>query len=161
MTKSLKILFATDFSPSARVALRNLMLIKDKFNTEISMVYVIVSFWRDWVASGTFQKEALQRLERWQLELGEGGAKQAIVQHGNPADAILSQASQIKPDLIVMGAKEAQLKGRYRSGSTVESVVRKLQILPKIISRFARHRQNTFWAITNHGPQNNSQYQSD
>lgn len=127
MSQPLNILFATDFSPNARVALRNLLLIKEKFAVEISLIYVVASFWRDWVASGSFQKEAEQRLERWQQELGKSIATQLKVQHGNPAEIILAQAKHIQPDLIVIGAKEAQSRGRYRSGTTVESVVRNAQ----------------------------------
>lgn len=125
MKNNLKILLATDFSRNSRIALHNLKLIKEKFQLNISFIHIIASFWKDWFASGLYQKEAMQRLQSCQNELiGKSEPKKLFVELGNRADAILSKAQALKVDLIVLGSKNAASKGRYKSGTTVEDVVR-------------------------------------
>ena len=125
MKKTLKILFATDFSSHSRLALHLLMLIRKKFRTDIFLIHVISSFWRDWLASGLCQKEAEQRLQVWQKELtGKLEKKKLFVKLGNRADTVLSKAEILNVDLVVLGSKNITDKGRYKSGTTVNDVVR-------------------------------------
>lgn len=46
------------------------------------------------------------------------------VEYGNAADAIIHLSQQLQPDLIVVGSKGLGNNGRYKTGTTVESVVR-------------------------------------
>lgn len=118
-----KILFATDFSDSSRTALHFLKLLK--FKTDYLLIHVIPSFWKNWFVSGLYQKEAEQRLQSWQQELtGKIDKRKLFVKIGNRADLILSTSETSQTNLIVLGSKSEKLKGRYRSGATVGSVVR-------------------------------------
>ena len=125
MKNKLKVLLATDFSRNSRISLHNLKFIKEKIQLNISFIHVIASFWKDWLVSGMYKKEAAQRLKSWQQEIiGESKPKNLFVGIGNRADTILSKAQELKVDLIVLGGKDTQSKGRYKSGTTVENVVR-------------------------------------
>ncbi len=125
MKDTLKILFATDFSKSSRVALDMLLAIKKKIKTKVLLIHVIPSFWKNWFASGLYQKEALQRLESWQKKLvGKIDKKGLFVELGNRSNAILSKANSTKANLILLASKSDQSEGRYKSGSTAENVVR-------------------------------------
>lgn len=125
MNKNIKILFATDFSPSSKAALANLKRLKNVSELDIHFIHVFASFWKDWLSSGLQQKEAMQRLESWQKELlGHVDSSKLQVHVGNPANHILAAAAEIKPDLIMIGGKNPDEKSRYKSGGTVENVVR-------------------------------------
>src|SRR6056297_495846 len=125
MKQALKILFATDFSTSSKAALENLRRFKHLAELDIHFIHVFASFWKDWLSSGLQQKEAMQRLETWQEDLlGKIEPEKLHVNVGNPANFILATASEVQPDLIMIGAKNLDTKGRYKSGGTVESVVR-------------------------------------
>lgn len=121
----LKILFATDFSPNSKTAMQFIKKISSAYKTELTLIHVIQSFWKDWFASGEYQKEASQRLLTWQSELTDKNKiKNSIVEYGNPADVILQHATKEKINLVLLGARTAQEAGRYKTGSTIENVVR-------------------------------------
>lgn len=121
----LKILFATDFSQNSKTALQFIKKIGGVYKTELTLIHVIQSFWKDWFASGEYQKEASQRLITWQSELVEKNQiKNSIVEYGNPADVILQHAAKEKINLVLLGARAAHEGGRYKTGSTIENVVR-------------------------------------
>lgn len=125
MKEKLKVLFATDFSLTSRAALQQLKQIRHFYNVNLFMLHVLPSFWKDWFASGAHQGEALQRLQAWQQELeGTINKRKLSVKHGNPADQILQAAERNNADLIVLGSKLDSGAGRYKTGTTVESVVR-------------------------------------
>lgn len=125
MKYNLKILFATDFSGSSRISLDNLRQLKKKYKLDVYFMHVMCSFWKNWFASGLYQKEALQRLQAWEEELiGRSDPEKLFVEFGNRADTILSKAQALPIDLIVLGAKNTNERGRYKSGTTVEDVVR-------------------------------------
>lgn len=125
MKKTRKILFATDFSPSSNAAFKNLKRLTNYTELDIHFIHVLPSFWKNWVTSGLRQKEALQRLESWQEDiLGAIDPSKLHVEIGNPANHILSVATKLDPEVIMMGGKNHDDKGRYKSGGTVENVVR-------------------------------------
>lgn len=125
MKDNLKVLFATDFSPHSKISLRVLAQMRIKFKLDITFIHVITSFWKNWLASGLYQKEALQRLKTWQKELvGKVEPNKLFVDIGNCADTILSRVNKMHIDLIVLGSKDLKSKGRYKSGTTLENVVR-------------------------------------
>ena len=121
----LKILFASDFSPSSKIALQFIKNLDGLYKIELTLIHVIQSFWKDWLASGEYQKEAIQRLTNWQSELPEKyRTKQPIVEYGNPADVILQNASNERISLILLGSRAEQDNDRYKTGSTIENVAR-------------------------------------
>jgi nucleotide-binding universal stress UspA family protein len=125
MIKKIKILFATDFSPATRKVTELVTRLQSKIPCDISFIHVIPSRWKEFFSSGLCKKAALQRLETWQQEISKLIDKNKLyVEYGNAADAIVYLSQQLKPDLLVIGGKELDKKGRYKTGATVESVVR-------------------------------------
>ncbi|HLF67651.1 MAG TPA: universal stress protein, partial [Gammaproteobacteria bacterium] len=90
---------------------------------------IIPSFWKDWIASRRYQEEAVQRLHLWQLEVpAENDIKKIHIGYGNSAEVILEMADAINSNLIVLGAKMSTNTGRYKTGTTVEAVVRHAKV---------------------------------
>jgi len=125
MKDKLRVLFATDFSSNSRLASRLLKLLQKSYKINLSLLYIIPSFWKDWFASGSYKQEAQQRLLSWQLEMIEKqDIKNLHVEYGNPAEEILQTALTTKSNLIVLGSKSISEGGRYKTGATIEAVVR-------------------------------------
>lgn len=121
----LNILFANDFSLGSKIALKTLKLIQKKYQTDVSFIHVVESFWKNWISSGLYQKEAMQRLQSWQMKyLNYVETKKLYVRVDNPADAILDVRNRIKANLILMGGKVTEESSRYKTGTTIEAVVR-------------------------------------
>src|SRR3990167_8322025 len=98
--EELKILFATDFSTNSKTALQFIKKMGDIYKIELTLIHVIQSFWKDWFASGEYQKIASQRLITWQSELTKKQQiENSIVEYGNPADVILQHAQNKKINL--------------------------------------------------------------
>ncbi len=127
----LKILFATDFTSSSKKALSFLSTLKKACQLNVYFIHVITSFWRDWLTSGLYEKEALQRLQTWQHKLFPDidDNDKLLVQKGNSADAVLNQAKDIDADLIVLGGEKIDIAGKRTASSyTAEAVVRGAKI---------------------------------
>lgn len=125
MRDKINILFATDFSLGSKIALKTLKLLQKKYQTNVSLIHVVESFWKDWVSDGLYQKEAMQRLHAWQKEYSkEDESKKLYTKVGNPADNILDVAQKIKANLILIGGKVTEETSRYKTGTAIESVVR-------------------------------------
>ncbi|MBA2653754.1 MAG: universal stress protein [Gammaproteobacteria bacterium] len=121
----LRIVYPTDFSLGSKLALKTLKLIQNKYQTDVSLIYVIESIWKNWISSGLCQKEAMQRLQSWQNEYSSSTElKKLYIKVGNPADCILDVARKRKANLILMGGKVTEEFSRYKTGTTVEGVVR-------------------------------------
>lgn len=121
----LNILFANDFSLGSKIAFKTLKVIQKKYPTDVSFIHVVESFLKDWVTEGLYQKEAMQRLQSWQKTYTNlTKSKNLYVKVDNPADAILDVARKIKSNLILMGGKVTEESSRYKTGTTIESVVR-------------------------------------
>ncbi len=127
MKQPAKLLFATNFSPAARVALEALQKLQEHYQLNVNFIYVITSFWKDWLTSGQYETEARQRLETWQRKLEhikENHKHELFVEKGNSADNILKIANTINPDLIFLGSGKSSKHGRYHTSYTAESVVK-------------------------------------
>lgn len=125
MKNNLKILFATDFSPMTRMITALVKQLQEKISCDISFVHVIPSRWKEFFSSGLCKKSALQRLQTWQKEVSKNADKKKLhVEYGNAADIIVHLSEQLKSDLIIIGGKGLDKQGRYKTGATVESVVR-------------------------------------
>ncbi len=128
MKGKLKILFATDFSPCSKEALETLKQLKSVFSVEIHLIHVVSSFWKDWISSGAYQKEAMERLASWQtLFLNENDHQKLHIKQGNPADSIISLARELKIHLVLMAFHKEKDSARYKTHHTVDSVVRHAQ----------------------------------
>ena len=121
----LRILLAIDFSLSSRTAFNTLKLIQKKYKTDAFLIHVVDSFWKNWNSSGLYEKEAMQRLQHWQKKFSRSVTiKKMYVKVGNPADNIIEESHKIKANLIVLGGKVSEESSRYKTGVTIESVVR-------------------------------------
>lgn len=128
MTNTVKVLFAVDFSANSKMALKRLEYLQEFYEAEFFLIHVLPSFWKDWLASGLYQKEAFQRLQVWQKALIDHyDDTKLFVKYGNPANVILEKAKVIQADLIVLGGRNLEPGGRYRTGATLEAVVRLAQ----------------------------------
>lgn len=119
----MKILYATDFSQDARIALATLRLLKDTYRPSIYFIYVVSSFLHKWFGTEAYEHELFQRLQSWQRELDETSEKRLFITKGNVAEGIISKANTLKADLIVLGGKTRET-GRYKSGIVIDAVVR-------------------------------------
>src|SRR3990167_2329125 len=124
MRDRLNILFATDFSLGSKIALKTLKLLQRKYQTNVSLIHVVESFWKNWISDVLYQKEAMQRLQSWQKEYSKKELKKLYTKIGNPADSILDLARKTKANLILMGGKVTEETSRYKTGTAIESVVR-------------------------------------
>src|SRR3990167_2332069 len=121
----LRILLAIDFSLGGKIALKTLKLLQKKYKTDTSLIHVVDSFWKDWITSGLYQKEALHRLQSWQKEFASSyKINKLYIKPGNSADTILEVSRKIKANLILLGGKVTEEFSRYKTATTIESVVR-------------------------------------
>ena len=119
----MKILFATDFSDTAKHASQTLVALQQQAPQDIYLVHVITSFWKNWFSSGVYEKEAMQRLQNWQQQLGSKNDDHLLIKIGNVADEIIATGLDINADIIIIGAKTNH-KTRYTTGAKIESIVR-------------------------------------
>lgn len=127
MKDKLRILYATDFLPSSTVALELLKSLDKKFDTDITFLHVITSFWQDWFTSGLYEKEAKSRLEEWykRVKTGNPDLSKIMVFKGNAADYITMQAGIMEADLIVVGGGgDPKSHKDFITGTTAEAIVR-------------------------------------
>ncbi len=119
------ILAATDFSTRSNRALRQAGLLAQSGKAQLHLIHVV----------DDDQPEEMIRLEKREAErmlteqmdsMSELKGIQAhpMVVTGDPFDGIVRTASQIKPDLIVMGSHRRQLLD-ILAGTTIERVIRK------------------------------------
>lgn len=125
MRERVKILFATDFSPAAKRATELVKFLQSQLSCEIVFIHVIPSRWKEFWSSGLYKKAAYQRLETLQQEMSQEADRDKLhIEYGNAADVIVHLSEQLRTDLLVIGGKGLDQQGRYKTGSTVESVVR-------------------------------------
>ena len=129
MKDKMKVLFATDFSETSKTALRFIATLQKKYSTDVHLIHVITSFWKDWIMSGLHEKQVAQRLESWQHEITDQSAdgKKLHIEKGNAADAIIHTAAKIKADLILLGSEKNNVCYGYIKGTTAEAVIRSTQ----------------------------------
>jgi nucleotide-binding universal stress UspA family protein len=129
------ILVPTDFSESARDALRAAREIARGTPCRLSLIHVISDAWRQpWTADAgvdlvsfqrEWQEEAQQRLQVLITEEGLSGASVTrAVLIGTPHAAIRQYADEHHVDLIVMGSHGHGPLHRFLLGSVAERVVR-------------------------------------
>ncbi|RDI43373.1 universal stress protein [Aquicella lusitana] len=125
MVNPFKILFATDFSQGAKIAANTLERLDEVYDAEIRLIHVVESYWKNWLSSRQYEKEALERLRSWQKKFFKKiNIEEWYIKTGNPADMIIQVANRTRASLILLGGRVEDELGRYKSCTTVESVVR-------------------------------------
>lgn len=121
----LKILLATDFSPRSRNTLKLIPVFQKAYKLQVVFVHIIKSFWKDWWSIGLYKKEAIQRLKIWQQEaVGKSNPNNLLIEYGNPGDLIIHCAKLMNVNIILLGGQNNLESDRYKTGATLESVVR-------------------------------------
>lgn len=126
MKNKLKILYATDFQQSSHVALELLKTLRGFYDTDITFMHVVTSFWGDWFTSGLYEKEAQSRLGEWYKKFTseEVDESRNLVFKGNAAEFITMQAGLMKADLIVAGGGgDPEVHKNPITGSVAEAIV--------------------------------------
>lgn len=137
----MQILAATDFSTRSNRALRQAGLLAQPGDAKLHIVHVV----------DDDQPEELVRMEKREAErlLNEqinsmpelrGTQPRPMVVTGDPFDGILRAASEVRPDLIVMGSHRKQLLLDIFVGTTVERVMRKSSF-PILMVNFEAQRK--------------------
>lgn len=128
MKKKIKILFATDFSAGSKIGAALTKKLQKVYSCEIYLIHIIKSVFKEWFSDGFYKKTAQERLQIWQDKVfgSKKSVKKILIDYGNPADLILFYANEIKSNLIVLTAKDHHVD-KYRTGTTMESVVRYAQ----------------------------------
>jgi nucleotide-binding universal stress UspA family protein len=119
------ILAATDFSTRSSRALRQAGLLAQSGNAQLHLIHVVDDDRPQ--AMILMEKREAERMLTEQIDsMSElrGIQSHPMVVTGDPFDGILQAASQIKPDLIVMGSHRQQLLDIF-VGTTIERVIRK------------------------------------
>lgn len=103
-----RILFATDFSATAEVALPYALSLAQENNSELVMLHVLPDVVRSAFSDESIIDSAyLKRLQELVPEDAELWCKpQFAVTFGSPADAILEAARQYSSDVIVLGVRK-------------------------------------------------------
>jgi nucleotide-binding universal stress UspA family protein len=140
-----KILIATDFSPTARVALRSAVNLSQQVGGTIEVVHVVeplkppYTFLLEAAGAPSLEEMQIERgekhLERLLRLVGSGrAARHGFVRRGKPWKEILAAAEELETDLICLGNSGHSHVERLLLGSTAENVVRRSSI-PVLVSR--------------------------
>ena len=141
LTSINKILYATDLDTGMRPALRMAMSLADKYQSQVTLLYVIepvsqsVYHWQ----SEDFWQEIRGKTQQASMELSEEylsrffeeeglrdkvARPQVVIKHGHIADTVLRTADDIDVDLIVMGTHSHTALGKLILGSVTDKVIR-------------------------------------
>jgi nucleotide-binding universal stress UspA family protein len=128
-----RILVATDFSDGSQQALEHALRIAEKFGSELTLVHsweapsysYATDLYLPVDVIASIEGAAAARLGQATTELKARfpGAK-SLLRTGSPWEQVLSAASEVKADLIVMGTHGRRGLGRALLGSVAEKVVR-------------------------------------
>lgn len=130
-----KILWPTDFSPNATVALPYVQSLSEHYQTEVHVLYVIPELGLHEPWYGEFDTSHIEKIHEWEEKNAQKRLTE-ICDHylqgcplffkhiatGDPADEILKTIEKEDIDLVVMATKGR--KGRFDFGSVVETVLR-------------------------------------
>ena len=140
-----KILVATDFSPSARVALRSAEALTSQVGGTLELVHVLPRLPEPYkLIIGSFGSPELEktRLQQAETQLerelstvrARGLAIEGFVRTGQPWKEILEAAREVQADLVTLGNSGHSRLERLLLGSTAENVVRRSPV-PVLVSR--------------------------
>ena len=130
-----KILWPTDLSGTAEVALPYVKSLTDKYNTEIHVLYVIedIANHKGWY--GEFERERIDKIMQWEKKTAKERLDQICsnylegcplyIKHvavGDPAQEILKLVEKEGVDAVVIATRGE--KGHFQFGSVAEKVVK-------------------------------------
>jgi nucleotide-binding universal stress UspA family protein len=135
-----KVLWPTDFSENASVALPYVTSLSEKYQTEVHVLYVIeeLALHEPWY--GEFDKSHIERIHEWETKKAEERLTQICESHlkgcplyirhiaiGDPAEEILKLVEQEKMDMVVMATHGR--RGRFHFGGVAEKVVKNSPVM--------------------------------
>lgn len=116
-----KILFPTDFGDSMGVALKSVIDIAKKFDSEIILLHVIP----EQIKSTHLKEKIKAKMEAFNAEvMAEGVSSHFELSSGDSADAIIEVADRVRANLIILGAGRGR-KMEFRLGSNSEKIILK------------------------------------
>jgi nucleotide-binding universal stress UspA family protein len=130
-----KVLWPTDLSDNAAVALPYVESLSNKYTTEIHVLYVIeeLGYHESWY--GDFDKSHIDKIHQWEQGTAQKRLDQICENHlkgcplfikhvaiGDPAQEILKYIEKQKPDMVVMATHGR--KGHFAFGSVTDKVVK-------------------------------------
>ncbi len=120
------ILLATDLSDLSIKAILHIGPLIKKLQGQLSLIYVVKSYFSDWISSHEVQRVAEQRLRHYLQRLNEDGTQtgNVIIEVGNVADQVLAAADGMDADIIIIGAEEKSALQRVVFGASAEAIVR-------------------------------------
>jgi nucleotide-binding universal stress UspA family protein len=143
-----KILVPTDFSDSARKALRYAISLSGQTGSEIVLLHVVepvpppaeMIVAESVLWNNQLQEEATRQLARWKKDLGRKIRNQTVVRAGSAYREIVEAADELGADLIVLGTHGRTGLAHLLMGSTAERVVRHARCPVLVV----RERQSNF-----------------
>ena len=130
-----KILWPTDFSKNAKLALPYVSSLGEKYQTEVHVVYVIeeLGYHESWY--GEFDTSHIDKIHAWEKDKAKERLNDIcdkylegcplFIKHiaiGDPANEILKLIDKEKVDMVVMATRGQ--KGHFQFGSVAEKVVK-------------------------------------
>jgi nucleotide-binding universal stress UspA family protein len=132
---AMKILWPTDFSSRAEVALPHVVSLTEKYKAEVHILYVIedLGYHEPWY--GEFDRSHIDKIHEWEKKTATKRIDEICEKHlegcplyikhiaiGDPAQEVLKLAEKERVDLLVMAASGR--KGNFLFGSVAEKVVK-------------------------------------
>jgi nucleotide-binding universal stress UspA family protein len=130
-----RILWPTDFSANAALALPYVHMLAAKFGAEIHILYVLPEYGAWGSSYGEYDPADLDKMRQWERQMAEKHLEELCSQHlegcplfirhiavGDAAKEILALAEREKVDIIVMASKGRQ--GTFSFGSVADRVTR-------------------------------------
>lgn len=127
-----KILFPTDFSPTANLALRRAIALTEDYDAELVVLHIVddslisthVESERDIILKGLREHALAEMKAGLPTDLVENFHTVGVVKRGDPTKVIPAYAESNHCDLIVMGSHGRTGLGRVLLGSVADKVVR-------------------------------------
>ncbi len=130
-----KILWPTDFSSSAHLALPFVNSLIDKYQTEVHVLFVIEDLAHHASWYGDFDQDHIEKIIAWEKKTATKKLTQICekyldgcplyIKHiavGDPAQEILKLVDQEDVDMVVMASRGQ--KGHFQFGSVTERVIK-------------------------------------
>ena len=130
-----KILWPTDFSSSAHLALPFVNSLIEKYQTEVHVLFVIEDLANHASWYGDFDQDHIEKILEWEKKTATKKLAQICekyldgcplyIKHiaiGDPAKEILKLVDQEKVDMVVMASRGQ--KGHFQFGSVAEKIVK-------------------------------------
>ena len=135
-----KVLWPTDFSENAALAIPYVKSLYDQYETEIHVLYVLEAWgeYGTWYGEYEDQKE-IEKIQNWAEETAKKRLRELCESHlegcpryirhiavGEPVEEILKLVDQEKVDLIILASQGG--RARFGFGSVSERVIKKATV---------------------------------